>query len=96
MNKQKRNKTYPIYRFIRWLVWLFYPKITLEGTDNIPSEPCIFVGNHAQMNGPICSVVHFPVDALVWCAGELMALKTDAFFLQDHVFSGGSFSVRPV
>ena len=76
MNKQKRNKTYPIYRFIRWLVWLFYPKITLEGADNIPPEPCIFVGNHAQMNGPICSVVYFPVDALVWCAGELMALKT--------------------
>ena len=72
---EDRRKTYPLYRIIRWLVWLFYPKVRLEGTENIPDEPCVIVGNHTQMNGPICAVIHFPGSKYVWCAGEMMNFK---------------------
>ena len=49
MEKLKRG----VFLFIRYLVRLFYPKTSLEGLHNLPQEPCILVGNHAQMTGPI-------------------------------------------
>ena len=64
-----------IYRFIRWLVWVFYPKLKVEGAENLPDEPCIVVSNHAQMNGPIACQLYFPGRRYIWCAGEMMAVK---------------------
>ena len=54
-----------MFRIVRWFVWLFYPKIKIEGTENIPDEPCIIVGNHSQMNGPIVGEIHFPLHTVV-------------------------------
>ena len=34
-----------VYRFCRWLVWVFYPRITVEGAENLPEGPCLAVGN---------------------------------------------------
>lgn len=64
-----------VYRVIKWFVRLFYPKIGVEGGQNIPAEPVVFVGNHSQMNGPIACELYFPVDRYTWCAGEMMHLK---------------------
>ena len=49
-----------VYRAVRGLVRLFYPKVTVEGAENLPEGPCIAVGNHAQMNGPIACNLYFP------------------------------------
>ena len=38
------KKTSWVFRVIRWLVWLFSPKYQLEGTENLPDEPCVIVG----------------------------------------------------
>lgn len=65
----------PVYRFIKWLVWVCYPVMEVEGTENLPDEPCIIVGNHSQMNGPIACELYFPGDRYTWCAGEMMHLK---------------------
>ena len=67
--------TYPVYRLIRWLCWLFSPKMTLEGAENIPPEPVVIVGNHTQMNGPIACEIYSPVRRYTWCAGEMMAWR---------------------
>lgn len=64
-----------LYRFIKWLVWVFYPKVSSEGVENIPDEPVAFVGNHSQMNGPIACELYFPVDRYTWCAGEMMHMR---------------------
>lgn len=71
----KKNKSYPIYRFIKWLVWLFYPKVTVEGLENLPEEPCLIVANHSQMHGPIACELYFPGDRYTWCDGHMMHLK---------------------
>ena len=47
------KKTSLIYRIIRWLVRLFYPKTKLSGTEHLPDEASVIVGNHTQMIGPI-------------------------------------------
>lgn len=62
------------YRIIRALVWLFYPRITVSGTENLPEEPVILVGNHCQMNGPIAAELYAPRPRYTWCASEMMEL----------------------
>lgn len=69
------KKISPIYKAVKWLVQVFYPKISVEGVQNLPDEPVIVVGNHTQMNGPICCELYFPGNRYTWCAGEMMQLK---------------------
>ena len=69
------KKTSLIYRIIRWLVWLFYPKTKFVGAENIPAEASVIVGNHTQMNGPIVGELYFPGKKYIWCAGEMLAWK---------------------
>ena len=68
----RKKLSYILYRIIKWLILLFYPKIEVVGTENIPAEPAIFVGNHCQMNGPIIAELYFPVKRRTWCAGQMM------------------------
>lgn len=70
--KKERTFSYRCYRVIRWFVKLFYPKITVEGAENLPDVPCIVVANHSQMNGPIACELYFPGTRYTWCAGQMM------------------------
>lgn len=69
--KEKKQKNI-LYLFICAMIRLFYRKPCFEGTENIPDEPCVFVGNHTQMNGPIISELYFPGKNSIWCAGQMM------------------------
>lgn len=69
------RKVSPVYKVIKWLVKVFYPKIEVVGADNLPDEPVMVVGNHTQMNGPIACELYFPGNRYTWCAGEMMHLK---------------------
>ena len=64
-----------LYNVIKWLVWLFYPKTKVVGAENLPEEPVLVVGNHAQMNGPIVCELYFPGKRYTWCAGQMMHLR---------------------
>lgn len=75
MKKNKRHWTYPLFRIVRPLVRFFYIRITVEGEENLTDEPTVIVGNHAQMNGPLCAELYMPQKCVTWCAGEMMHLK---------------------
>lgn len=80
----QKNKSYPLYRFIKFWVRVFYPKMEVVGAQNLPQEPCLIVGNHAQMHGPISCELYFPGKRYTWCAGEMMHLKdVPAYAYQD-------------
>jgi len=49
------KKTSWMYIVIKWLVQLFYPKIEVVGTENLPNEPSIIVGNHFSHRNPLLS-----------------------------------------
>ena len=86
MKKENKNITasYVCYRIIWWLVKVFYPKIENIATEHIPNEACILVGNHTQMNGPICAELYIPGKRKIWCAGQMMHLKeVPAYAFQD-------------
>ena len=75
MNDIPNKLSYRCYRVIRWVVKLFYPKIRVEGTENLPDQPCLVVANHSQMNGPIACELYFPGKRYIWCAGQMMQMK---------------------
>ena len=64
-----------LYNAIKAAVAAFYPTAEVIGTENLPEEATILVGNHAQMNGPICAELYCPGNHYTWCAGEMMHLK---------------------
>ena len=70
-----KQKTSSIYRGIKWLVRMCYPRMEVVGTENLPEGPAVIVGNHAQMNGPIACELYLPGEHDTWCAGEMMNLK---------------------
>ena len=73
MNKQKKNSI--VFKVVRGLVALFYPKMKIIGDKNIPDEPCIVVGNHSQLHGPIACELYFKDNYYTWCASQMMELK---------------------
>ncbi len=90
----KRRISYPLYRVIKALVRLFYGKMEVVGAENLPQEPCIIVGNHTQMNGPICCELFMPVKRCTWCAGEMMSWSECAAYAYRDFWSRKPKRVR--
>ncbi len=83
-----------IYYVFRFFVNLFYPKIEVIGLENLPKEPCVIAGNHAQMNGPIAGELRFPGKKYIWCAAEMMKLKDVPTYAFQDFWSRKPKSVR--
>lgn len=66
---------FPVYRLIRGMVHLCYPRIKVYGEENLPEGAAVLVGNHSQMHGPIAAELYTPGDHYTWCAGEMMDRK---------------------
>ena len=90
----KKKSISPAYRLIKALVRLFYGRTAVVGAENLPAEPCIIVGNHCQMNGPIACELDFPGQHYTWCAGEMMHLKEVPAYAFRDFWSAKPKSVR--
>lgn len=78
------KKVSPLYKITKWFVWLFSPKMKVEGLENLPEEPVILVGNHCQLYGPIAAELYAPGEHYTWCAGQMLRLKdVPAYAFQD-------------
>ncbi len=73
--KDDRKKPNMLFSITKKLVEWAYPKITLCGTENLPEEPFVLVGNHTQINGPIISEICFNDNYYTWCASQMMSFK---------------------
>ena len=86
--------TYWIFRIIKWLAWLIFPKFKLTGTENLPDEPCVLVGNHCQMNGPVSAELYTPGKHYTWCIGEMMHWKEVHDYAFQDFWSGKPKSIQ--
>lgn len=71
----QEKKTTISFKILKTLINIFYPKITVEGLENIVDEPCIIVANHCQLHGPVICELQFPIHKMIWCNGEMMVAK---------------------
>ena len=67
--------TLALYKPVRGLVRLVYPKTKVVGAEKLPEGAAVIVGNHSQLHGPIACELYFPGRHATWCAGEMMALR---------------------
>ena len=82
--ENERKKAPQLFRLIRRTVLRVSPKYTLCGTDRLPGKPCVIVGNHCQMYGPLAAELYMPRPAFTWCVGEMMNRKeVPAYAFQD-------------
>ena len=88
------KKTSIFYRIVRWFVWLFTPKFTIEGEENLPEEGCVIVGNHSHMYGPITGELYTPGRHYIWCAGEMMNKKEVAAYAYHDFWSHKRWAFR--
>lgn len=93
--KESEKKPW-LFRFIKYLVRLFYPKMEVVGLENLPEESCAIVGNHTQMNGPIACELYFPDNCYTWCAGQMMKLKEVPKYAYTDFWSQKPKALRPV
>ena len=84
----EKKKTSPLYKVIKWLVWLFSPKFKVEGAENLPEGACIVVGNHSHMYGPIACELYTPGQHETWCTGEMFHKEEVAEYAFNDFWSG--------
>lgn len=63
------------FKFVRFIVRIFYKDRKLIGVENIPCEPSLIIGNHAQVHGPLSCELYFPTKKYIWCVGQMMKMK---------------------
>ena len=76
------------FHMIRWILYRIYPKVEVVGAENLPEEPCIVVGNHSHMHGPLSAEFHFPGKRMIWCAHQMMYWKEVPAYTFADFWSG--------
>ena len=71
----QQKKVSPLYRIVKWGLRVCYGNVKVFGAEHLPETPCIIVGNHSQLNGPISCELFFPIPRYTWCAGDMLHLK---------------------
>ena len=84
MKLSKSKRPSRLYKLVKWLIWLFFPKMKVFGKEHLPDGPVIIVANHCQMNGPIACEWYLPGNRYTWCAAQMMKAKeVPAYAFED-------------
>ncbi len=87
-NNNNYKKKGIIYKICAFFIKLAYKKNEYIGLENLPKEPCIIAGNHAQLHGPINAELYFPTKKLIWCDGPMMDRKAFPKYAYSNFFGG--------
>jgi len=63
------------------------PEVQACRHGKLPDEPCVIVGNHSQMYGPIAGELYTPGKHDIWCAGEMMHREEVAAYAYQDFWS---------
>lgn len=72
MSRKKKSR---LYKILLPMLKAVYPKMQVEGSELLPDESVIIVGNHCQTNGPISCELYFPEKRYTWAAAQMLRLK---------------------
>lgn len=64
-----------LFKLIKKIIKIFYKTPEFLGVENLPKEPTIIIGNHAQVHGPIVAEAYMPKNTYVWITGEMLSVK---------------------
>ena len=84
-----------VYRIIRRIATVATPVYQIEGLDNLPEGPCVVVGNHSQLYGPVAAELYFPREHYTWCISDMMEKECVADYAYKDFWSKKPAIVRP-
>ena len=87
-NNNLKKKKGMFYKICAFFIKMKYKKPEYYGVENIPREPCIITGNHAQMHGPIVNELYFPTDKIIWCDAPMLDKKLFTNYAYNNFFGG--------
>lgn len=90
------KETPMLFKLIKGAVRFFYGKMEIVGLENLPEENAVLVGNHTQMNGPICGELFLPENCFTWCAGQMMDRKEVPAYAFADFWSQKSKFTQPI
>lgn len=79
--KKKRTVS---YRFLFLFAKLFTPKISIRYDDEKPSEPCVFVSNHAKIYGPVSWQI-YSQNKKIWTAYNVLQYPESKEYLYSYI-----------
>lgn len=77
-----------LFRFVIFIISLFYKKSKFIGLNNLSNEGCIIVSNHSKMYGPIHGQLYFPTKKLIWCDAPMLDKKAFISYAYKNFFNG--------
>lgn len=83
-----------VFKVVCGLARLHMPKPEFVGAENLPEGPCVIVGNHAQMNGPVYAELYLPGKPDIWCNAQMMHLREVPDYAFQDFWSRKPKSVR--
>ena len=93
MSKKRPTKCFLLFKRI---IKLFYKPPIITGKEDDLSNPCVFVGNHSQIYGPLVCETYFPSDNyLMWCASEVRDAKKFHRYAYSDFWVNKSKLARP-
>ncbi len=84
-----------VYRILRKMAEILMPEFIPEGTENLPDGPCVVVGNHSQVYGPVAAELYFPREHYTWCISEMMERDKVADYAYTDFWSKKPVVTRP-
>ena len=76
-----------LYRFLRYTVRWFLPRVDIAWDVPFDGRPCVFVCNHDRAMGPLEMAVNFPPmdNSRIWIFADPLSRETvPAYVRQDH------------
>ena len=70
-----KGLSWAVFKVVCGLARLHMPRPEFMGVENLPEGPCVIVGNHAQMNGPVYAELYLPGKPDIWCNAQMMHLR---------------------
>lgn len=92
MKKKKLDNQFKkkglLFKFLRLCVKVFFRGANeYIGLENLPSEPCVCIGNHAHAYGPLNGELKFPTKKLIWCDAPMFSRKEFVNYAYNNFFS---------
>ena len=83
-----KGLSWAVFKVVCGLARLHMPRPEFMGEENLPEGPCVIVGNHAQMNGPVYAELYLPGKPDIWCNAQMMHLREVPDYAFQDFWSG--------
>ncbi|MEG2014516.1 MAG: hypothetical protein RR086_02180, partial [Clostridia bacterium] len=84
-NKPTKKRLTLTYRFFYGICKVFFPRVKVTYLAGEPTEPCVFIANHAQLYGPVEYSLAFK-NKRIWSTSEICNYQEAYEYMYNYAF----------